>query len=442
MMQSLQSKLSLGLLFSQIITFSLLWFLVSFNAQFIAQEYIASRLQHDTESLLSGIHFDAQNNIHLDKTRLGAIYNQPFSGHYYVVTQNHLDKSTQVYSRSLWDQTLKVNSVETGQHQQQIQQGPEQQKLLVLSSGYSKKGIKFTISSAEDLNPITENINQFLVWFAGLSISLLLLQVLLQVFILRYILKPLTAIKSELKSLEQGQLDRLSNHVPSELKPLIYEINHLLKMLEQRLKRSRDALSDLAHAIKKPLTVIQQITHKSELDKESRAILIGQTDDIHQLSDHILKRARLAGRSHGGTLFSFNEDVPALLKTLHMMHNNQAITIEQQIDSDLSYPFDREDMLELLGNLLDNAFKWAKQTIQLSIFVDEQLHIRIQDDGKGIDPDKIKGLSNRGVRLDENVKGHGFGLAISADIVSDYGGHISFKQSSELGGFQVDITLP
>jgi sensor histidine kinase regulating citrate/malate metabolism len=99
-------------------------------------------------------------------------------------------------------------------------------------------------------------------------------------------------------------------------------------------------------------------------------------------------------------------------------------------------------MLELLGNLLDNAYKSAKHKIALTVKIDSELHICIEDDGPGADPEKISEISKRGVRLDERIQGHGFGLAISADIVSDYNGSISFMHSANLGGFKTDIMLP
>jgi signal transduction histidine kinase len=350
--------------------------------------------------------------------------------------------SQSVSSRSLWDYTLKTKPVNPGEHTRTIQQGPEQQSLLVVSNGYIKQGNQFTISVAEDLASIKYNINQFQYWFAALAFSLLLVLLILQVVLLRSSLKPLAKIQSELKSLEQGQLDKLSTHAPNELRPLINEVNHLLSIMEQRLKRSRDASSDLAHAIKKPLTVIQQLAANSTLSEETRSVLTQQTGDIYQITDRILKRARLAGHSHGGVLFSFSEDLPALIKTLDMMYADKAPTLTCKIQQELTCPIDREDMLELLGNIMDNAYKWSRHHVNLTIDSNVSLHIVVEDDGPGADPEKINSLAKRGVRLDEKIQGHGFGLAIAADIVAHYAGEISFSLSTELGGFKADVILP
>jgi signal transduction histidine kinase len=437
-MRSIQARLSTGLLFSLIIAFSAFWLLVSINIQFLAEEYIASRMVHDAETLLSAIEFDKDGKLSIDDLRIDLVYNQPFSGHYYVI---NTDAQT-ISSRSLWDHPLKHVDVNTDEQLRTKQPGPEQQSLLVISRRYTKQGNQLMVSISEDLNPINKNIIQFQYWLAALALGMLLLLVIFQAIILRRSLRPITSIHTELKSLEQGKLEKLSTDSPAELSPLINEVNHLLAVMEQRLRRSRDALSDLAHAIKKPLTVIQQQTNKNDSAEAAKNTILKQTDEIYQLSDRILKRARLAGHSYSGALFSFSEDLPALITTLEMMHPNKTVRLSTNIPVDINCPIDRQDMLELLGNILDNAYKWTQQNIMLSVSnIDFNFHICIEDDGPGADPDKINELSQRGVRLDEQIEGHGFGLAIAADMVNDYGGNISFQRSDELGGFRIDINL-
>ncbi len=436
-MRSIQAKLSTGLLLSLIVAFSALWLLVSVSVQFMAKEYIASRLEHDAEMLLNAINFN-DGVLTLDETRVDLIYNQPFSGHYYVVESG----VQSVHSRSLWDYRLNVSPVDTGQQVHLLQQGPDQQSLLTMSLGYKKHNNSLTISIAEDLGPINKNIDQFKYWFSAMAIGMLLLLVFIQALILRKSLLPLKKMHAELKLLQQGKLSKLSSEAPDELRPLINEVNHLLAVMRQRLRRSRDALSDLAHAIKKPLTVIRQVTENDAVPAATRETLLQQAGDIYQISDRILKRARLAGHSHTGALFSFTDDLPALIKTLDMMYADKALQLTTKVEGDIVLPLDREDMLELLGNLLDNACKWAAHKVMLTVSVDSEIRICIEDDGPGTDMEKINELAKRGVRLDEKVQGHGFGLAITADIVNDYHGRISFECSDELGGFKVAITLP
>jgi len=437
-LKSIQAKLGTGLLLSLIIAFSALWLLLSINLKFLAEEYIASRLKHDAETLLSSINFDDKDSLIIDVTRIDAIYQQPFSGHYYAISTD----TGSISSRSLWDKKLNQVRVNTGQQSTTLQDGPEQQSLLLISIGYKKHGHQLTLTVAEDLNPISENIEQFQYWFAAIAFGMLLILVVLQILILRSSLTPLIRIRDELKSLQQGQLNKLSTDPPDELRPLINEVNHLLTIMEQRLRRSRDALSDLAHAIKKPLTVVRQIIDKSDIIEPDKTTLMKQTDDIYQLTDRILKRARLAGHGHSGALFSFADDLPSLIKTLEMMYPSKTLQLTTHIPNSINCPIDREDMLELLGNLLDNAYKWAAQKITLRVDINSVLRLCIEDDGPGADPGKVNELSGRGVRLDEKIQGHGFGLAIAADIVTDYNGSIHFEQSTDLGGFKVEIALP
>ncbi len=437
-MRSIQSKLSTGLLLSLIAAFTVLWYLVSINIQFLAKEYIETRLVHDAETLLSTISFDADGELVVDEALIDIIYKQPFSGHYYVINTGKQTTS----SRSLWDYKLEFEAVNTGQKSSALQQGPDEQDLLMVSAGYKKQGHSLTISVAEDLNPINQNIAQFKYWFSATALGMLLVLVVLQAFILRVSLSSLGRMPAELKALQQGELKQLSTESPDELKPLIQEVNHLLTIMDKRLSRSRDALSDLAHAIRKPLTVIKQITQKDTIPEPVRKILTRQADDIYQISDHILKRARLAGPSHSGALFSFSLDLPPLIKTLDMMYSDKTLSLSTDIPSDIACQVDREDMLELLGNLLDNAYKWASHKILLTVTVGTDIHICIEDDGPGTDDEKINKLSTRGARLDEKVQGYGFGLAITADIVNDYQGSIVFTRSDALGGFKVNITLP
>jgi len=339
--KSLQSRLSTGLLLSLIIAFSALGFLVSINIQHLAEDYIASRLKHDAENLLSSINFNNNGELSLDMSRIDLIYNQPFSGHYFVITANKQSMT----SRSLWDQTLKQQTVATGQQHRTLYPGPEQQSLLLLSTGYKKQGHQLIIS----------------------AIGMLLTLVILQSFILRKSLAPLTKIQDEIKALQQGERNKLSTDFPGELQPLINEVNHLLDIMQQRLTRSRNASGDLAHAIKKPLTVIKQISTNSELPETIQSTLTRQADEIYQITERTLKRARLAGHAHSGALFSFTEDLPALVKTLDMMYADKALQTKININHAINCQLDREDMLELLGNLLDNAYKWAAKKIIINV---------------------------------------------------------------------------
>ena len=439
-MKSLQAKLGSGLILSLIVVFTGLWLLISFSIQQLAEDYIASRLRHDAEMLLGSLSLDKTGHPSLDEKAINPVYKQPFSGHYYRIQSGRHT----INSRSLWDQQLNSNPVQTGVQSRTHQAGPNKQVLLVVNNGFTKQGHDLTISVAEDINPVMANLQQFQRRFATGAVVFLLLLVILQAFILRRSLKPLSRMRKDLHALQQGETRQLNSDVPLELQPLINEVNHLLGIMDQRLRRSRDALSDLAHTLKKPLTVMQQLIdqHRHSLDKELSENLARQAGDIDQLTDRILKRARLAGQAHSGARFSFSTDFPALLKTLEMMYPGKGITTEIKIAGNIACLIDREDMLELLGNILDNAYKWARQTIRLTVSSNKALSICIEDDGPGADTSQFAQLEKRGTRLDESTRGYGFGLAIASDIVEEYQGSMTFSHSDSLGGFKVDILLP
>ena len=321
-MRSLQSKLSGGLILSLIAVFSLLWLLTSFSIQYLAEEYIASRMGHDAEMLLGTLRIDSAGNITLDETAIDLIYNKPFSGHYYLITT----KKQAISSRSLWDQQLNSTDVDTGEAIRSYQDGPDKQSLLVLGYGFSKQGFSLTVTVAEDLNPVKQNIYRFQIHFAIGAVVMLLLLVALQAFILRHSLKSLVKIRSQLQALQRGETDQLSTDTPTELQPLVSEVNHLLNVMAKQLRRSRDALGDLAHAIKKPLTIMQQLSDKQEavLPADVMETLTSQTTEINRITDRILKRARLAGHHHSGMRFSFIKDLPDLINTLDLMYKEKA----------------------------------------------------------------------------------------------------------------------
>lgn len=439
-MRSLQSKLSNGLILSLIAVFSILWLLISFSIQSLAEEYIASRLRHDAEMLLSTVRFNTDGQMTLDETAIDLVYSKPFSGHYFRITSGNQT----VTSRSLWDQRLTSVEVKAGETIRGYQDGPDQQSLLLLSNGFKKQGHSLSVTVAEDLNPVKENISQFQKRFAISAIAMLLLLVVFQIFILRHSLKSLVQLRAELKALQHGETEQLNTDTPAELRPLVREVNHLLSVMAKQLHRSRYSLGDLAHEIKKPLTVMQQLVnkHQTTMPADVRETLAKQTMDINRITDRILKRARLAGHHRGAMRFSLNQDLPDLLDTLDLMYTDKAVKVRVEVDEECNYQIDREDMLELLGNLLDNAYKWAKHTVNISIKDNSGLSICIEDDGPGVDAEKLQQLDQRGVRLDETKQGHGLGLAIASDMVREYNGSLSFSRSDTLGGFRVDITLP
>ncbi len=443
-MRSLQARLGAGLFISLVLVFFLLWLIVSNSIRYLAENYIASRLEHDSEILLGATSFDPQGLLTLNKKRPGQIYQRPFSGHYFVITSGEHE----IRSRSLWDMTLDTQAVVTGEIKRLHSIGPQNQPLLVLITGYRKLDKTVTIAVAEDLSNIESELTVFQWRFTFSAIVALFFLMVLHVIMIRKGLRPLNNIKEELRALEHGELQSLNNQVPMEISPLVDEINHLVKISNQRLQRSRNALADLAHALKKPLTVLNQLSNDPAIRKlpDIESTLNTQTNAMQQSMDRVLKRARLAGEGFAGARFSVYREITQLLKVLDAMYREKHLHFETDIPDALILPYDREDILELLGNIIENACKWAEQKINIGINLDKNNNtntcIIIEDDGAGVPEKSLSTLVQRGIRLDENTEGHGIGLSIAQDIVDQYKGTMTFGQSEQLGGFRVEINLP
>lgn len=404
--------------------------------------YVVSRLRHDHESLLTALNLSEAGVPVLNLQKVNPIFEQPFSGHYYRVRVQGID----LYSHSLWHEDLPFPPLASGEQISQEVRGPRGQKLMVYSAGYRQQNMAIEIMAAEDLTPLQANIGLFSWAYAVLSLILLLIMLKLQRVLLEWSLRPLTQIQQDLDALAQGERQQLSEQVPTEILPLIQAFNRLLGVLDQRLQRSRNALANLAHALKKPLTLMYQtLAHRGEQTPEPLAgleTLKVQLAQIQALIEHELRRGQLAGAASGGEQIELAKELPLLLQLLTQSYPHKKVTVTQDIALQHAFAGDRQDLLELCGNVLDNAFKWANTQIWVQMTDKSGLELVIADDGPGCPPELRQHLLHRGARLDRSQSGHGFGLAIAQEIVQAYGGEIHFSESERLGGLEVRVILP
>lgn len=445
-MTSIRRRLSIGLALSLVGVFVLLGLGVSFSFRLLTEGYILSRLEHDTESLLAAVTAIPANPAPvLSDKRVNTVYEKPFSGHYYVI-----ESAGQVLrSRSLWDQTLEVQKVAVGESLKLRLLGPRQQLLLVRVSAYRKAGRVVNIAVAEDLSPIRHEVREFQARYIAFGLAAMLLLLLLQWRILTRGLRPLNTTCAEIGELERGVRGQLSENVPTEIRPVVHKVNHLLTILQQRLTRSRNALGNLAHALKTPLTLLGQIAdrdanfHSAEQAAAARDLV----ERIRVLTERELKRARIAGEHTAVTALDVGEELQALAAVLRQLYSERGVEITLHIPPGLKLAADREDFHELFGNLLDNACKWARARVRVQAQSVTQpapgVRIAIEDDGPGRSVDELKHLNQRGVRVDEQaVPGHGLGLAIAQEIASHYNGRLTLGRSTDLGGFNATLWIP
>jgi signal transduction histidine kinase len=267
---------------------------------------------------------------------------------------------------------------------------------------------------------------------------------LIQGYIVKRNLKPLDTVRRDLENLEKGVIDQLSENVPEEIFPLVKELNHQLIAIRKRLDRSRNATGNLAHALKTPLTLIMQVATGDELKQypDIKNKLLQHSEAIQQSIERELKRARMAGSNVVGTQIDLLAEVNDLVQTLSAMYKQKNLSINIDIPQTAVCNIDRQDMLEILGNIMENAYKWAKHNVQVSVAQNDQTLITVEDDGPGHDPDEMKKLIGRGERADEKVAGHGLGLSIVSEIIKEYQGSLEFSRSADLGGLCVSIRFP
>jgi signal transduction histidine kinase len=251
-------------------------------------------------------------------------------------------------------------------------------------------------------------------------------------------LRPLRLLTDRLAAIRNGRKDRLSGSFPDEVSPLVSAFNGVLDLRDTSLERARRRAGDLAHGLKTPLTILSAIARG--LRREGRgheaSDIEEQATAIEHQVERTLARARLSsGRGHKATpLRAVAERVTAALARLPEAED---ISFEIAVPAEATLPIEQGDLTELLGNLLDNARKWARGRVRLSF---EDAVLRVDDDGPGVAEEELGRLGQRGRRLDEAKPGSGLGLSIVADIADIYGLTVSYGRS-ELGGLRVDIRL-
>ena len=435
-MRSIQRRLSLGLVSVLLIIGLILAQISLWLFEVGLQRYLESGLRNDSELLLVAI-VRGPNGLQLDEHRLSPGYQRPYSGHYFRIDFD----DGHWRSRSLWDLEL-PQPEQPGLHAD-LKLEKSKQSLLLLHSEYRKFGQKISITVAQDYSPVKASFA--LVQRIGMALGLagLILILVLQRMTVRRALRPLDNAREQILQLQQGQRSQLDEQVPVELEPLVAQINHLLAHTEDSLKRSRNALGNLGHALKTPLAVLLSLAEgqKLEAHPQLRVTLREQLTQIQQRLERELNRARLSGDALPGVRFDADVELPGLFSTLRMVHGEH-LELNNHVTAGLVLPWDREDILELLGNLLDNACKWADSSVCLCITrEDNGFCLLIDDDGPGIPPERREDMLGRGNRLDEQVTGHGLGLGIVKDIVESWDGRIQLLDSP-LGGLQVRIDLP
>ena len=308
---------------------------------------------------------------------------------------------------------------------------------------------RFTIAIYEDTEQLDRQVRVFRnsLWgYLGLAAVLLLL---VQMLVLRWSLQPLRNLEGDLFRVRRGVADRLSGRHPHELEQITDSINGLIESEHKLLDQSRNTLGDLAHSLKTPLAVMRSHLDSSESDTDLRRDIGAQVQRMNEIVSYQLSRAARSGHALFSAPILIEPRAEEIVASLEKVYLGKGVFCEFEVDPQASFHGELGDLQELFGNLLENAFKWAKQRVLLTVKVEPSVRnrrpgvfITVEDDGPGIATENVDRLLQRGVRGDERVQGHGIGLAIVQDIVHAYRGELRVDRSEELGGARFSVHFP
>ena len=312
----------------------------------------------------------------------------------------------------------------------------------------------YTINIYQNTTVLSRQIGVFreALWryLGGAGVILLLLQAL----ILRWSLLPLRRVILELKRMQRGLASRMTERHPRELEPLTESINAFVESERENLDRQRNTLADLAHSLKTPLAVLRaRLEDPGSADVDADVNLRRDVDLQLQRMDDLVSYQLARAASGGHALFAAPIEIEPhaeqIVRGLERLYSTKGVLCEFDVAPGVQFHGETGDLQELLGNLLENAFKWARSRVLLTVRPGDSapnrrpgLLLAVEDDGPGIAPEKVALILQRGVRGDERVHGHGIGLAIVQDLVRGYRGRLEVQPSPELGGARFEVTLP
>jgi signal transduction histidine kinase len=383
------------------------------------------------------------------------LFELPLSGWYWQVTRLDPNKHEVRSSRSLWDgglphlEDMGVAANPDGSREGYVE-GPENQRLRQVERNIDlgDEG-HYLVAVAGDAAEITDETRSF---DRALTITFVLLAVVLlltTMFQVRFGLAPLKRITDSLAAIRAGKAERLAGQFPEEIAPLARETNALIEANKEIVERARTHVGNLAHALKTPLSVI--VNEAAARPQEPFAVKVMEQTAImrDQIARH-LERARLAARlTVVGSVTEAAPVVTALARTMEKIYHDRGIAIEVRADAGVRFRGERPDLEEMVGNLVDNACKWASSRVSIEMMRARadamndgpSMRIVVDDDGCGLSPSERVQAAKRGRRLDESKPGSGLGLSIVTDLAALYGGDLKLG-SAPLGGLRAELVLP
>jgi len=316
--------------------------------------------------------------------------------------------------------------------------------------GRTSEIARYTFSIYEDANQIGRQLGVFRRALWGVLGLVAVLLLVVQTLVLRWSLQPMRKVTQELARVQRGTSERMSERHPRELEPLTESINAFIVSERENLARYRNTLSDLAHSLKTPLAVLRSRLDSDAPADELREDVAAQVQRMSEIVSYQLSRGATTGYQLFAAPLEIESRAEGIVMSLEKVYASKRVLCEFDLDPAARFHGAQGDLMELLGNLLENAFKWARQRVVLSTRNEEVaggrrrpgLVLSVEDDGPGIAPDQVERLLQRGVRGDERVQGHGIGLSIVQNIVRAYHGELHVDRAPELGGTRFVVRIP
>jgi signal transduction histidine kinase len=379
------------------------------------------------------------------------IFTIPFSGWYWQIKP--LDGAVRpvFVSDSLLDQQLKLPSQnevppDKSLTRRAYEQGPEQQRVRIVEREIKPAGpssTPYSYAVAGDAAELDRDLHEFTTMLIA-ALGVLGLGLLVATFFqVRFGLSPLRAIRQNLAQIRSGEAEKLEGQLPEEIRPLQRELNALIQSNREIVDRARTHVGNLAHALKTPLSVISNEARAHEGPLSSK--VIEQAEIMRIQITHHLDRARVAARSSViGDITDVDAVLQALKRTLDRIYEERGLELEVASGNGLKFQGERQDFEEMVGNLLDNACKWAKSRVRAEARRaggGANFTVIVDDDGPGLTGAELAKGVKRGQRLDESKPGSGLGLSIVADLAHLYKGRFQLEPSPD-GGLRARLELP
>ena len=426
------------------------WLSGRFSAEL--QRQLDTTLAQQIDQVTARLDFNEAGEPLIDTRRLSdPRWERPYSGLYWQLDRLAADgnrRDALLRSRSLWDAQLgPIRAVTSAEdlHAHDVD-GPRGERLRVLERSIRIAGplpaewrLLVAADSRDTLAALRDFDGVLLASLGGLG-TLLCLAALAQVGLG---LAPLRALHASLQRLRTGATPRLEGRFPSEVQPLVDDLNTVLEHNARMVARARTQAGDLAHGLKTPLAVIRNAS--SQAGESELAVLVSEQVELaqRQIQWH-LSRAQAAARGRvPGQRTPVRPVVDRLMRVMKKIHADRALTmVVQATRADAAFAGEEQDLQEMLGNLIDNACASARSEVRISILREGVVvGIRVEDDGPGIDPDQRAFVLRRGARLDESRPGSGLGLPIVVDLADMYGGSLQLETAAS-GGLAAELTLP